>query len=54
MGEYRNAALIHSTRNILVDRGGVIRGYYDATDADALLACWLMSPSATPAALSEA
>ena len=27
---------IHSTRVILVDRHGVIRGYYDATDADAV------------------
>jgi protein SCO1/2 len=27
---------IHSTRMVLVDRGGVIRGYYDATDADAV------------------
>ena len=25
---------IHSTRMVLVDRSGVIRGYYDATDAD--------------------
>jgi len=25
---------IHSTRVVLVDRNGVIRGYYDATDAD--------------------
>jgi len=27
---------IHSTRMILIDRDGVIRGYYDATDADAV------------------
>jgi protein SCO1/2 len=27
---------IHSTRMVLVDRNGVIRGYYDATDADAV------------------
>lgn len=27
---------IHSTRIILVDRSGIIRGYYDATDADAV------------------
>jgi protein SCO1/2 len=27
---------IHSTRMVLVDREGVIRGYYDATDADAV------------------
>ncbi len=27
---------IHSTRIILVDRQGVIRGYYDATEADAV------------------
>jgi protein SCO1/2 len=27
---------IHSTRLVLVDRAGVIRGYYDATDADAI------------------
>jgi protein SCO1/2 len=30
------AGPIHSTRMILVDRAGVIRGYYDATDADAV------------------
>lgn len=30
------AGPIHSTRMVLVDRGGVIRGYYDATDADAV------------------
>ena len=30
------AGPIHSTRVILVDRKGVIRGYYDATDADAV------------------
>jgi protein SCO1 len=30
------AGPIHSTRVILVDRNGVIRGYYDATDADAV------------------
>lgn len=27
---------IHSTRMVLVDRQGTIRGYYDATDADAV------------------
>jgi protein SCO1/2 len=27
---------IHSTRMVLVDRSGTIRGYYDATDADAV------------------
>ena len=27
---------VHSTRIILVDRAGVIRGYYDATEADAV------------------
>lgn len=27
---------VHSTRMILVDRAGQIRGYYDATDADAI------------------
>ncbi|HEY3602713.1 MAG TPA: SCO family protein [Chthoniobacterales bacterium] len=27
---------IHSTRVVLVDRSGTIRGYYDATDADAI------------------
>lgn len=27
---------IHSTRLVLVDRSGMIRGYYDATDADAV------------------
>jgi len=27
---------IHSTRMVLVDRSGTIRGYYDATDADAI------------------
>jgi protein SCO1 len=27
---------VHSTRLVLVDRDGVIRGYYDATDADAV------------------
>lgn len=27
---------IHSTRMVLVDREGTIRGYYDATDADAV------------------
>ena len=27
---------IHSTRLALIDRAGVIRGYYDATDADAI------------------
>ena len=28
--------LVHSTRIALVDRGGVIRAYYDATEADAV------------------
>ena len=27
---------VHSTRVVLVDRKGVIRGYYDATEADAV------------------
>jgi protein SCO1 len=27
---------VHSTRMVLVDRGGKIRGYYDATEADAV------------------
>jgi protein SCO1/2 len=27
---------VHSTRMVLVDRTGTIRGYYDATDADAI------------------
>jgi protein SCO1/2 len=31
-----NPGPIHSTRMVLVDRSGVIRGYYDATDADAV------------------
>jgi protein SCO1/2 len=31
-----NAGPVHSTRLVLVDRAGVIRGYYDATDADAI------------------
>ena len=31
-----DAGPIHSTRMVLVDRDGVIRGYYDATDADAV------------------
>ncbi|MEO5753579.1 MAG: SCO family protein [Chthoniobacterales bacterium] len=35
-GEGGAAGPIHSTRLILVDRGGEIRGYYDATDADAV------------------
>ncbi len=35
-GEGEDAGPIHSTRLILVDRGGEIRGYYDATDADAV------------------
>jgi protein SCO1 len=35
-GEGGAAGPIHSTRMVLVDRGGVIRGYYDATDADAV------------------
>ncbi len=30
------AGPIHSTRIVLVDRNGVIRGYYDATEADAV------------------
>ena len=30
------AGPIHSTRMVLVDRSGIIRGYYDATDADAV------------------
>ncbi len=30
------AGPIHSTRIVLVDRSGIIRGYYDATDADAV------------------
>jgi protein SCO1/2 len=30
------AGPIHSTRLVLVDRSGEIRGYYDATDADAV------------------
>ncbi len=30
------AVPIHSTRLVLVDRSGEIRGYYDATDADAV------------------
>ena len=30
------AGPIHSTRMVLVDRSNVIRGYYDATDADAV------------------
>ena len=36
MSEDENSAPIHSTRIILVDRSGVIRGYYDATEADAV------------------
>jgi protein SCO1 len=35
-GEGGAAGPIHSTRMVLVDRSGVIRGYYDATDADAV------------------
>jgi len=27
---------VHSTRIVLVDRRGQIRGYYDATEADAV------------------
>jgi protein SCO1 len=27
---------VHSTRMVLVDRRGEIRGYYDATEADAI------------------
>ena len=34
--ENSEAGPIHSTRMVLVDRDGVIRGYYDATDADAV------------------
>ncbi|MBA3651043.1 MAG: SCO family protein [Chthoniobacterales bacterium] len=30
------AGPIHSTRMVLIDRSGTIRGYYDATDADAV------------------
>lgn len=30
------AGPIHSTRMVLVDRSGMIRGYYDATEADAV------------------
>ncbi len=36
VGEDEKSAPIHSTRIILVDRSGVIRGYYDATEADAV------------------
>lgn len=36
MGEDEKSAPIHSTRIILIDRSGVIRGYYDATEADAV------------------
>jgi len=35
-GEGEAAGPIHSTRMVLVDRSGTIRGYYDATDADAV------------------
>jgi protein SCO1/2 len=35
-GEGGGAGPIHSTRMVLVDRSGVIRAYYDATDADAV------------------
>ncbi len=35
-GEGGTAGPIHSTRIVLVDRSGVIRGYYDAMDADAV------------------
>ena len=31
-----NPEPLHSTRMILVDRRGQIRGYYDATTADAI------------------
>lgn len=31
-----NGEPLHSTRMILVDRRGQIRGYYDATEADAI------------------
>jgi protein SCO1/2 len=34
--ENGDAGPIHSTRMVLVDRDGVIRGYYDATEADAV------------------
>ena len=30
-------AVIHSTRFVLVDAGGTIRGYYDGTDEDAMV-----------------
>ena len=36
VGDGEKAGPIHSTRVILVDRNGVIRGYYDATEADAV------------------
>lgn len=35
-GEGGAAGPIHSTRMVLVDRSGMIRGYYDATEADAV------------------
>lgn len=35
-GEGGETGPIHSTRMVLVDRSGMIRGYYDATDADAV------------------
>ncbi len=35
-GEGGAAGPIHSTRIVLVDRSSMIRGYYDATDADAV------------------
>ncbi|CAN5567641.1 hypothetical protein BH20VER3_BH20VER3_11000 [soil metagenome] len=34
--EGETAGPIHSTRLVLVDRSGTIRGYYDATEADAV------------------
>ncbi len=35
-GTEDNGEPVHSTRVVLVDRKGAIRGYYDATDADAV------------------
>jgi protein SCO1/2 len=35
-GSAANGQPVHSTRIILVDRQGMIRGYYNATDADAI------------------
>jgi protein SCO1/2 len=34
--EGANGEPLHSTRMILIDRRGQIRGYYDATEADAI------------------